>query len=382
MQNRVYLDNAATTPLDKEVLDAMLPFMSNHFGNPSSIHSHGREVRSAVEKARKQVAGFINASPSEIFFTSGGTEADNCALFSSVHTLGVKRAITSKIEHHAVLHTLEQLAKEGAIELHFVNLDEKGRVVLAHLEELLASGPRTLVSLMHGNNEIGNLNNLAAIGELCKQHDAIFHCDTVQTMGHYPIDVQKLNIHFLVGAAHKFHGPKGVGFLYINSSVKINPLIHGGSQERNMRGGTENVYGIIGLAKAMEIAYSDLEGHQNHIKAVKAYMIERLKETFTDIKFNGDSDNLDGSLYTVLNVSLPESEDNDMLLFNLDIAKISCSGGSACSSGTGIGSHVLAAVGADGNRGNVRFSFSKYTTKEEIDYTIEKLLAIYPVESH
>jgi cysteine desulfurase len=382
MQNRVYLDNAATTPLDKEVLDAMLPFMSNHFGNPSSIHSHGREVRSAVEKARKQVAGFINASPSEIFFTSGGTEADNCALFSSVHTLGVKRAITSKIEHHAVLHTLEQLAKEGAIELHFVNLDEKGRVVLAHLEELLASGPRTLVSLMHGNNEIGNLNNLAAIGELCKQHDAIFHCDTVQTMGHYPIDVQKLNIHFLVGAAHKFHGPKGVGFLYINSSVKINPLIHGGSQERNMRGGTENVYGIIGLAKAMEIAYSDLEGHQNHIKAVKAYMIERLKETFTDINFNGDSDNLEGSLYTVLNVSLPESEDNDMLLFNLDIAKISCSGGSACSSGTGIGSHVLAAVGADGNRGNVRFSFSKYTTKEEIDYTIEKLLAIYPVESH
>jgi cysteine desulfurase len=382
MQNRVYLDNAATTPLDKEVLDAMLPFMSNHFGNPSSIHSHGREVRSAVEKARKQVAGFINASPSEIFFTSGGTEADNCALFSSVHTLGVKRAITSKIEHHAVLHTLEQLAKEGAIELHFVNLDEKGRVVLAHLEELLSSGPRTLVSLMHGNNEIGNLNNLEAIGELCRQHDAIFHCDTVQTMGHYPIDVQKLNIHFLVGAAHKFHGPKGVGFLYINSSVKINPLIHGGSQERNMRGGTENVYGIIGLAKAMEIAYSDLEGHQNHIKAVKAYMIERLKETFTDIKFNGDSDNLDGSLYTVLNVSLPESEDNDMLLFNLDIAKISCSGGSACSSGTGIGSHVLAAVGADGNRGNVRFSFSKYTTKEEIDYTIEKLLAIYPVESH
>jgi cysteine desulfurase len=382
MQNRVYLDNAATTPLDKEVLDAMLPFMSNHFGNPSSIHSHGREVRSAVEKARKQVAGFINASPSEIFFTSGGTEADNCALFSSVHTLGVKRAITSKIEHHAVLHTLEQLAKEGAIELHFVNLDEKGRVILAHLEELLASGPRTLVSLMHGNNEIGNLNNLEAIGELCRQHDAIFHCDTVQTMGHYPIDVQKLNIHFLVGAAHKFHGPKGVGFLYINSSVKINPLIHGGSQERNMRGGTENVYGIIGLAKAMEIAYSDLEGHQNHIKAVKAYMIERLKETFTDIKFNGDSDNLDGSLYTVLNVSLPESEDNDMLLFNLDIAKISCSGGSACSSGTGIGSHVLAAVGADGNRGNVRFSFSKYTTKEEIDYTIEKLLAIYPVESH
>jgi len=382
MQNRVYLDNAATTPLDKEVLDAMLPYMSNHFGNPSSIHSHGREVRSAIEKARKQIAAFLNASPSEIFFTSGGTEADNCALFSSVHTLGVTRAITSKIEHHAVLHTLEELAKAGTIELHYVDLDEKGRVVLSHLEALLTDAPRTLVSLMHGNNEIGNLNNLEAIGELCKLNNSIFHCDTVQTMGHYPIDVQKLNIHFLVGAAHKFHGPKGVGFLYINSAIKINPLIHGGSQERNMRGGTENVYGIIGIAKALEIAYSDLEAHRSHVTEVKAYMIKRLKESFTDIRFNGDSDNLEGSLYTVLNVSFPESEDNDMLLFNLDIAKISVSGGSACSSGTGIGSHVLAAIKADGKRGNVRFSFSKYTTKEEIDYTVEKLLAIYTVESH
>jgi len=382
MQNRVYLDNAATTPLDREVLEAMLPYMTDFFGNPSSIHSHGREVRAAIDKARKQVAGYLNASPSEIFFTSGGTEADNCAIFSSIHTLGVTRAITSKIEHHAVLHTLEQLAKDGKIRLDFVALDEKGRTNLAHLEELLSSGEKTLVSLMHGNNEIGNLNNLEAIGALCRANNALFHTDTVQTMGHYPIDVQANQVDFLVGAAHKFHGPKGVGFLYINSRIKINPLIHGGSQERNMRGGTENVYGIIGLAKALEIAYSDLESHKNHVTSIKAYMIERLKERFQDLAFNGDSDNLEDSLYTVLNVSLPESEDNDMLLFNLDIAKIACSGGSACSSGSGVGSHVLAAIGADGNRGNVRFSFSKYTTKGEIDYTVEKLAALFPIESH
>ncbi len=374
---RVYLDNAATTPLDKEVFEAMTPYMLTHFGNPSSIHSHGREVRSAIERARKAVADILHTSPSEIFFTSGGTEADNAALVCSIHSYGLTHAITSPIEHHAVLHTLESLAKKGVIQLSFVRLDEKGHTDLNHLDELLKNNPRSLVSLMHGNNEVGNLNDLDAIAAICEQHNAIFHCDTVQTMGHYVHNLQSLKANFIVGSAHKFHGPKGVGFLYVNSNTRINPLIQGGAQERNMRGGTENVYGIIGLAKALEIAYRDMADHKSHIEGLKQYMISSLKEKIEDVSFNGDSANLERSLYTVLNVSLPASDDNDMLLFSLDINKISASGGSACSSGTQIGSHVLRALRCDPARGAVRFSFSKFNTKEEIDYTVEKLAGMY-----
>jgi len=374
---KIYLDNAATTRLDEEVLQAMLPLMTENFGNPSSIHSHGRQVRSAIEKARKTVASLINASPSEIFFTSGGTEADNTAITCSIDTYGLKHAITSPTEHHAVLHTLEYLAKQGKIELSYVNLDEKGHVDLVYLEVLLSTKPRTLVSLMHGNNEIGNLIDLEKVGEICKKYDAIFHSDTVQTMGHYKHDVQTTKIDFLVGAAHKFHGPKGVGFLYINADSKIHPFIHGGSQERNMRGGTENVYGIVGLAKALEIAYKEMAEHKVHIEGLKSRMIENLKTTIPDVRFNGDSDNLERSLYTVLNVSLPPNEDNDMLLFNLDIAQISCSGGSACTSGSDVGSHVLGALNIDPERGNVRFSFGKYNTIEEIDQVVEVVAGLY-----
>ncbi|MCO4291471.1 cysteine desulfurase [Solitalea sp. MAHUQ-68] len=375
---RVYLDNAATTPIDKEVLAVMFSMMENQFGNPSSIHAHGREVRSVVEQARKTVAKLLNVSPSEIFFTSGGTEADNTAIRCGINDNGITHAITSKIEHHAVGHTLETLEKNGLIKLSYVNIDEKGNVDYNHLEELLQTNERSFVSLMHANNEIGTLLDIARVGDLCEKYNALFHCDTVQTMGHYVHDLSHLKVHFVACAAHKLHGPKGVGFLYVNHNVKIKPLIYGGAQERNMRGGTENVYGIAGLAKALEIAYHEMEQHANHVQELKTYMKEQLLQNFADIQFNGETDP-EKSLYTVLNVSFPESDMGDMMLFNLDINGISASGGSACSSGSNIGSHVLTGIGACPNRPSVRFSFSKMTTKEEIDYTVEKLKQIVPV---
>jgi len=375
---RIYLDNAATTPLDPEVLEAMLPMMKQHFGNPSSIHSYGRDVRAALENARKSVAKCLHVSPSEIFFTSGGTEANNTAIQCSVRDLGIKHAISSRIEHHAVLHTLEELEKEGKIKLSFVNLDESGRINLNHLEELLKNNDRSLVSLMHANNELGNLLPIQKVGELCEKYNAIFHSDTVQTMGHYGFDLSKLHVHFITCAAHKFHGPKGVGFLYINSKVKIHPFIFGGAQERNMRGGTENVYGIIGLAKALEIADAHLDEHRQYISGLKQYMTEKLKENIHDIEFNGDT--LGDSLYTVLNVSFPPSDMSEMLLFNLDIQGIAASGGSACSSGSNVGSHVLTALNVSPDRPSVRFSFSKYTMREEIDIAVEKLKELFSVK--
>ncbi len=369
---RVYLDNAATTPLDPEVLKTMAHVMESQYGNPSSIHAHGREARTLIEKARKTVAGLLRTSPAEIFFTSGGTEADNMALKCGISGYGLKHAITSRMEHHAVIHTLEAMEKAGLIKLSFVNADNKGHVDYAHLEQLLQQNERSFVSLMHGNNEIGTLTDIERVGNICEQYNAIFHCDTVQTVGHYPHDLSKLKVHFMVCAAHKLHGPKGVGFLHVNHKIKIDPMIYGGSQERNMRGGTENVYGIAGLAKALEIAYAEMEPHRQHIQQLKAYMMNRLQQEIPEVSFNGET-GADESLYTVLNVSFPEMDMSDMLLFNLDIAGISASGGSACSSGTNIGSHVLGAIGANPARPAVRFSFSKYTTKEELDYTIAKL---------
>ena len=377
---RVYLDNAATTPVDPEVLKAMYQVMENNFGNPSSIHGHGREVRTLIEKARKTVASLLHTSPAEIFFTSGGTEADNMAIRCGIVDHGIKHAITSKIEHHAVVHTLEAMQKAGVIELSFVEVDDKGNVDTAHLESLLQSHDRSFVSLMHANNEIGTLTDIELVGDICEKYNAIYHCDTVQTMAHYPHDLSKLKMQFIVGAAHKFHGPKGVGFLHINHRIKIQPLLYGGSQERNMRGGTENVYGIVGLAKALEIAYAEMPQHQAHIQGLKSYMMAQLKASVPGISFNGETDP-DKSLYTVLNVSFPEMEMADMLLFSLDIAGISASGGSACSSGTDIGSHVLTGIGASPLRPAVRFSFSKYNTKEEVDYTVQKIKEICLVKA-
>ena len=374
----VYLDNAATTPMDDRVIEAMLPFMRGQFGNPSSVHSHGREVRTAIEKARKKVAELIHASPSEIFFTSGGTEADNTALVCGIESHSISHAITSPLEHHAVLHTLEMLAKKGQVQLSLLDVNEQGEIDLQQLEELLKKNPKSMISLMHGNNEIGNLNNLERIGSLARAYDAFFHSDTVQTMGHYAHDLSQLPVDALVAGAHKFHGPKGVGFLYVRKDKKIHPFIHGGAQERNMRGGTENVIGIIGLAKALELSLEELEAHRSHIEKIKGYFIGKLKQDIPGVSFNGCSADLDKSLYTVLNVSLPPSESNrGMLLFHLDLEGISASGGSACSSGATVGSHVLRALQHSPERDAVRFSFSRFTTMEEVDYTLEKLKALY-----
>lgn len=370
---RVYLDNAATTPLDPEVFEAMRPFMLEDFGNPSSTHAHGRKVRAAIESARKKIAELLNCTPGEIIFTSGGTEADNAILVSSIQTYGIKTVISSAIEHHAVEHTLANLAKQGLINLKLVSLDEKGHVAMDHLERLLKENPNSLVSLMHANNEIGNLLDIKRTGELCRQYQAYFHSDTVQTVGHYPHDLSTLNVHGMTAAAHKFHGPKGIGFMFIRKDKKIQPFVHGGAQERNMRGGTENVYGIIGLAKALEIAYREMNDHTKHIEALKRMMIDKLRASIPGVTFHGDSANLERSLYTVLNVSLPESDENDMVLFNLDLQGISASGGSACSSGATQGSHVLGALYPGSKRGAVRFSFSKYNKPEDVDVAVKVL---------
>ncbi|MCO6359117.1 cysteine desulfurase family protein [Roseivirga pacifica] len=372
---KVYFDNAATTPLDPEVFEAMKPLMLDMYGNPSSTHAHGREVRTQIEHARRKVAELLNTIPSEIFFTSGGTEADNTALRCSVDEYGIEHIITSEIEHKAVGQTVDRLVAEGKVRASFVNLDAQGHVDMAHLESLVKDNPKTMISLMHANNEIGTLNNIEAIGELAAEYGAIFHSDTVQTMGHYAHDLKKLKADFIVGAAHKFHGPKGVGFLRVNKNRPIGRFIEGGGQERNHRGGTENVYGIVGLAKALEIAYREMDEHQSHVQGLKSSMIEQLKAKVPGVDFNGDI-KPENSLYTVLNVSFPEHEDNDMLLFNLDINGISASGGSACSSGANTGSHVLTGIKADPNRQGIRFSFSKYSKQEEVDFVVAKVVEI------
>tara|TARA_B100000768_G_scaffold72197_1_gene69219 strand:+ start:3054 stop:4184 length:1131 start_codon:yes stop_codon:yes gene_type:complete len=374
---KVYLDNAATTPLDQEVIDVMMPMMQNQFGNPSSIHFYGREARSIIEKSRKSISKELNCSPGEIFFTSGGTEADNIAIRCGMSDLGINHAITSKIEHHAVGHTLVDMASKGLISLSYVNLDKDGFVDLKHLEELLESNDRSFVSLMHANNEIGNLLPLKECGDVCKKHNAIFHSDTVQTMAHYRFDLQDLYVHFITAAAHKFHGPKGNGFLYVREDISIKPLIYGGSQERNLRAGTENVYGIAGLSKALEVSYRDLDEHRKHIEEIKAYTINSLKEAISGVEFNGACTDFDNSLYTVLNVMFPKTDIAEMLFFNLDILGVASSGGSACSSGSNIGSHVLNEIGSDLQRPSLRFSFSKYNTKEEIDYLIDQLKSLF-----
>ncbi len=368
---KVYFDNAATTPINQEVVKIMTDMMMNNYGNPSSIHGLGREVKTMVEDARRTVAKLMGCAPGEIFFTSGGTEADNMAIRNAVANLGVKNIITSPIEHHAVLHTAEELHKQGKVQMHLVKLTPNGHIDVADLERLLQENPTALVSLMHSNNELGNMIDLEEIGNLCKNYNALFHCDTVQTVGHQPIDLSKLNVHFIAGAAHKFHGPKGVGFIYINHAVKLHPFITGGSQERNMRGGTENVYGIVGLAKALEISLSNLAQDAAYVQELKTYFINQLTAHIPGVKFNGDAEGR--SAYTVLNVSFPPSPIGEMLLFKLDIDGICASGGSACSSGSDVGSHVLQAIGVSKDRAAVRFSFCAKNTKAEIDYVIQQL---------
>ncbi|MCC5922962.1 MAG: cysteine desulfurase [Crocinitomicaceae bacterium] len=377
---QVYLDNAATTPMAEEVIHCMAKVMREDFGNPSSTHFYGRKTKGLLETARRAIAATIHAQPSEIIFTSGGTEADNMALQCAVDHLDVTRIITTPIEHHAVLHTAEFLRDKKNVKLEFVELDNKGNVNLNHLAILLANNKHTtLVSLMHANNEIGTLLDIHQVGQLCRKHGAYFHSDTVQTMGHYAFNMQELQVDFLTCAAHKLHGPKGVGFLYVNKKIKPIPLIHGGAQERGYRGGTENIYGIIGMAEAMKIANHELQSHQKHIQALKQYMMSTLQDALPDVHFNGETSE-DKSLYTVLNVCLPPSEKSGILLFTLDLKGVACSGGSACSSGSNKGSHVLAGIHADTSRPNVRFSFSRYTTKAEIDYAVGVLKEVYTTQ--
>jgi cysteine desulfurase len=370
--DRIYFDNAATTPIESQVLEAMMPYLTDKFGNPSSIYSYGRESRLAIENARKSVAKILNAHPAEIFFTSGGTESSNTAITAAVRDLGCIHIITSPLEHHATLHTVEHLHKRGEASLSFVNVLPNGHIDLEDLEQQLANSPeKTLVTLMHANNEIGNLLDIHSVGELCKLYGAIFHSDTVQTVGHFPFDLRNTPVHFITGAGHKFHGPKGAGLLYINENVRIHPYIHGGSQERNMRAGTENVYGVVGFARALEIATAAYETDSAFIKGLKVYMMEQLKRQVKGISFNGDP--LGRSLYTVLSVSFPKTEKSEMLLFNLDIHHICASGGSACTSGVEQGSHVIRAINHNPNQVTVRFSFSKHNTREEVDIVVGKL---------
>ncbi len=371
-----YLDNAATTPVAPEVVEAMIPVLRDTFGNPSSSHSFGRTAKAFVETSRRSIAKHLNCSPAEIFFTSGGTEADNMALLSAVIQGGIRHIITSEIEHHAVGHTAQSIHKRYGIRVSFVNLDAGGNVDMEHLEKLLNSEDKTLVSLMHANNEIATLLPLKNVSALCRKYDALFHSDTVQTIGHYPFDLTDLDIDYVTCAAHKLHGPKGVGFLYINKNTKAEALIHGGAQERGFRAGTENIHGIVGLARAMDLAHEDMKGHQDYIQGLKSYMIDQLREHFDNIDFHGEIVP-EKSLYTVLNVCFPETPKASMLLFTLDLKGIAVSGGSACNSGANVGSHVLTGINADMSRPNVRFSFSRYTTKEEIDYALEQVKAVF-----
>ena len=372
---RIYFDNAATTPMDPAVLDAMMPYLTEHYGNPSAIHGHGRRTRAAVETARRKVAELLHCAPGEIVFTSGGTEADNMALYGAVRDLGVEHIITSPIEHHAVELVAHQIGDLGRARVHWLRLTEEGRPDLAHLEQLLRAHPKALVSLMHANNELGTRIDLDVIGRLCRAHGALFHSDTVQTMGHYAFDLSKLPVDFLSASAHKFHGPKGIGFLYMRSDATLKPMILGGSQERNMRAGTENIYGIVGLATALEIALRDVDEHQHHIQALKDHMKRRLLEEIPGIGFNGDPG--PDSLYTVLNVRFPDDGRSEMMIYNLDIEGIACSGGSACSSGSNKGSHVMSALYPERPGANIRFSFSRFNTMEEVEEVVGVLKKVF-----
>lgn len=372
----VYLDNSATTKIRDEVIDVMSESLKNNFGNPSSTHSYGRSSKSIIEKCRKTIASYFNVSAAEIIFTSGGTEADNLALRSAVRDHGVLEIITSKIEHHAVLHTVEQLQSEYGISVNYVSLDDKGGINYVHLEKLLQGKSKKLVSLMHINNEIGNILDVEFVANLCKSHDALFHTDTVQSVGHYRIDLDKIKIDFLAASAHKFHGPKGVGFCFIRKETGLKPLIFGGEQERGIRAGTESTHNIVGMTEALKLAYANLDKEHEYIRSLKAYFIKQLESKLPDCHFNGWSGDLDKSNYTLINVCLPFSpEKAAMLQFQLDLKGIACSKGSACQSGSSMQSHVLRAVLNDTllQRPSVRFSLSIYNSKGDIDYVVDTL---------
>ena len=370
----IYFDSAATTQVRDEVINRMTKVMNNEYGNASSTHSFGRSSKALIEQSRKTIARYLNASASEIIFTSGGTEADNLAIQCAVRDLGVKHIITSKIEHHAVLHTVEQLKNVQNVKLSFVRLNKHGEIDFDDLERLLKSADKTLVSLMHINNEIGNILDVKRVGNLCQSNKALFHCDAVQSIGHFKWDLQDVHIDFLAASAHKFHGPKGVGFSFIRKNTGLKPLIFGGEQERGVRAGTEAVHNIVGLETAFKLAYDNLEDERDYVLGLKTYFIEQLNKAFPEVCYNGLSGDLEKSTYTLVNVCLPiSSEKGLMLMFQLDLKGIACSKGSACQSGSTKGSHVLAEIlDTDSlTRPSVRFSFSKYNAKDEIAYLIK-----------
>jgi len=374
---KVYFDNAATTEMREDVINCMFEAMKTEYGNPSSTHSYGRSAKSLLENARKEIAGLLNVSAGEIIFTSGGTEADNLILNGAVRDLGVKRIITSQIEHHAVLHTVEWLKKNKDVKVDFVKLDSCGVVDYDHLELMLKnSSEKTLVSLMHINNEIGNKLDIKKVALLCKKNDALFHSDTVQSVGHFELDFNEIPLDFAAAAAHKFHGPKGAGFAFIRKNSGLRPLIHGGEQERGLRAGTEAVYAIAGMAEALKLSYRKLKKEREYITGIKDYFKEQLIANIPNVTFNGDCDDNDNSTYTLLNVCLPISAEKSMLLlFQLDLKGIACSKGSACQSGSEGGSHVLNAILSeeDLRKPSIRFSFSSFNKKEEVDYVINVL---------
>lgn len=376
MNKPVYFDNAATTQIRDEVVKQITKIMQENYGNASSSHSFGRASKALVENARKSIAKHLNVSAGEIVFTAGGTEADNLVLRSAVKDLGVTEIITSKIEHHAVLHTVEALQKEFNVKVKYVNLNASGDIDYSHLESLLQSTNKQLVSLMHINNEIGNILDIKRVGELCLANNALFHSDTVQSVGHYKLDLKNISIDFMAVSAHKFHGPKGVGFAYIKKNSGLKPLIIGGEQERGLRAGTESIHNIVGMAEALNCAYKNLEAESNYIKHLKHYFINSIKSHLPNASFNGNSGNLEKSTYTIINVCLPFSVAlTSTILFQLDLKGIACSRGSACQSGSIKPSHVLAQIlnAEDQKKPSLRFSLSKYNTKDEIDYVVNVL---------
>ena len=379
----VYLDNAATTPVAPEVAQSMMEVYQTVHGNPSSTHAAGRKAKALVETSRRAIAQHLNCPARAICFTSGGTEADNHAIQASVRCLGVTRIVTSAAEHSAVIKASEMAGAGFNVEVVHVKHHESGEVDLADLEAILgSSAKKTLVSLMHANNEVGVMLDLQAVSQLCRQHDALSHSDTVQTMGHYPMDLSGLDVDFLTCSAHKFHGPKGSGFLYVNPALKVEGMIVGGGQERLLRGGTENVAGIVGLRAAMDLAFAHMASHESHVRGLKRLMVEGLKKELPGVSFNGDSDKED-RLYTVLNVKFPPHPNSGMAVFLMDLEGIACSGGSACSSGATMGSHVLRALGFhEANKASVRFSFSRYTTEGDIHLALAAASKVFaPVEA-
>ncbi|WP_417557769.1 cysteine desulfurase family protein [Mesoflavibacter zeaxanthinifaciens] len=376
----VYLDNAATTAILPEVVNTMTEVLTNTFGNPSSTHNYGRNAKAIVEQARKTIAKQLNVSSSEIIFTSGGTEADNLILQSAVKDLGVKTIITTKIEHHAVLNTIIYLSEHYDVEIIYLDLDESGQINYNQLGEFLNNKDNVLVSLMHVNNEIGNILDIKKVANLCQENKALFHSDTVQSIGHYNLDLQDIKVDFAAVSAHKFHGPKGVGFAFIRKNSGLHPIIFGGEQERGQRAGTEALHNIAGLEKAFKVAYQNLETDKTYITNLKSYCLKQLKKEIPSIKFNGLSETLENSAYTIINMRLPEiSKDATMIQFHLDLKGIACSRGSACQSGSTKNSHVLEEILAKEalKKASLRVSFSKFNTKEDVDYLVNVLKELF-----